>query len=78
MRAFRWEVIHWGRLVYRGVDRWISPYGRAGAWVIELAARNPGIPNQYLRPAGLLSIHNLRMGAVYANEGHHPAVNQAA
>jgi hypothetical protein len=60
------------------VDKWISPSGRAGAGVIVLAARNPGIPNLYLRPAGLLSIHNLRKGAVYVTEGHHPAVNQAA
>ena len=64
--------------MYQGVDKWISPCGRAGAWVTVLAARNPGIPNLYLRPAGLLSIHNLRRGVVYANEGHHPAVNLAA
>ena len=64
--------------MYQGVGGWISPYGRVGAWVRELVARNSGIPNQYLRLAGLLSIHSLRKGGVYADEGHHPAVNLAA
>jgi hypothetical protein len=78
MRAFGGELIHWGRLEHQRGERWTSPYGQVGAGVIEPVARNSGIPNRYLHLAGLLSIHSLRRGVAYANEGHHPAVNRAA
>jgi hypothetical protein len=78
MRVFEGEIIHWVSLEHPGWKKWTSPCGQADAGAIRPAVHNSGIPNQYLHQAGQLSIHSLRKGVVYANEGHHLAVNRAA